>query len=71
MIRNTIYTAAIIHTDDLAASPWISAFSSREARDAYIDEAKVLIAEHHLEDRVIVAGDSSPMDDTSYLGALW
>lgn len=71
MNRNTIYTAAIIHTDDLAASPWISSFSTREARDTYIAEAKALIAEHDLADRVIVAGYSSSIDDTSYLGALW
>lgn len=65
-----IYTAAIIRTDDQSISPWIISFSSREMRDAFIEETKARIAEHHLDDKVIVTGDSGALGDTSCLDHL-
>lgn len=68
--ENKVYTVAIIANLDSSCAPWISAFSSREKRDAFIDAVKQRIIKAGKEDEFAVFGDSGAMDDTDYLDYL-
>lgn len=67
LVGNMVYTAAIIFTEDASAAPWISSFATREARDAFVATAKAKVEVADAGDRIMVVGDSGPLDDASYL----
>lgn len=65
-----IYTAVITNWLDPDCSPWITAFSSQENRDAFIRTARERIALAGKEDELTVCGDSGALDETDYLSYL-
>lgn len=67
-MNNKIYTAVII--DRLGVTPWISAFSSQEKRDAFLDEARERILKAETADDFEIYGDSGVLDDADYLHYL-
>lgn len=62
-----IYTVTIVERGDDDMMPWVTAFSSEEKAEAFIEKVKAKLRLYGVEDQVSVTCDSGNLDDEMYL----